>query len=93
MISRFANHAGNIYRVLLETTDGAWLIAYAQTKPPFFVSAASFSECTATAAPEEFVRAINAHESMSEAQVRRLQMIEPLVADYQYIFDSKAITF
>lgn len=90
MISRFANHAGNIYRVLLETTDGAWLIAYAQTKPPFFVSAASFSECTATAAPEEFVRAINAHESMSEAQVRRLQMIEPLVADDQYICDSKA---
>lgn len=90
MISRFANHAGDIYRVLLETTDGAWLIAYAQTKPPFFVSAASFSECTATAAPEEFVRAINAHESMSEAQVRRLQMIEPLVADDQYICDPKA---
>lgn len=90
MISRFANHAGDIYRVLLETADGAWLIAYAQTKPPFFISAASFSECTATAAPEEFVRAINAHESMSEAQVRRLQMIEPLVADDQYICDSKA---
>lgn len=90
MISRFANHAGDIYRVLLETTDGAWLIAYAQTKPPFFISAASFSECTATAAPEEFVRAINAHESMSEARVRRLQMIEPLIADNQYIYDTGA---
>lgn len=87
MISRFVEYAGDIYRVLLETADGAWLIAYAQTKPPFFVSAASFSECTATAAPEEFVRAINAHESMSEAQIRRLQMIEPLVADNQYIYD------
>lgn len=90
MISRFVNHAGDIYRVLLETTDGAWLIAYAQTKPPFFISAASFSECTATAAPEEFVRAINAHESMSEARVRRLQMIEPLIADNQYIYDTGA---
>ena len=91
MISRFANHAGNIYRVLLETADGAWLIAYAQTKPPFFISAASFSECTATAAPEEFVQAIKAHhESMSEAQVRRLRMIEPLVVDDQYIYDPGA---
>lgn len=90
MISRFANHAGNIYRVLLETADGAWLIAYAQTKPPFFISVANLTAYTAIPAPEGFVRAINAHESMSEAQVRRLQMIEPLVADDQYICDSKA---
>lgn len=90
MISRFVEYAGEIYRVLLETADGVWLITYALTKPPFFISAASFSECTATAAPEEFVRAINAHESMSEAQVRRLRMIEPLVADDQYIYDPKA---
>ena len=90
MISRFVNCAGDIYRVLLKTADGAWLIAYALTREPFFVSAASFADYTATAAPEEFVRAINAHESMSEAQVRRLQMIEPLVADDQYICDPKA---
>ena len=42
MISRFVEYAGDIYRVLLETADGAWLIAYAQIKPPFFVSAANF---------------------------------------------------
>ena len=76
--------------MLLETADGAWLIAYAQTKPPFFISAANLTAYTAIPAPEGFVRAINAHESMSEAQVRRLQMIEPLVADDQYICDSKA---
>ena len=87
MISRFAEYTGDIYRVLLETTDGAWLIAYAQTKPPFFISAANLTAYTAIPAPEGFVRAINAHESMSEAQVRRLQMIEPLVADDQYIYD------
>ena len=90
MISRFVNCAGEIYRVLLETADGAWLIAYAQTKPPFFISAANLTAYTAIPAPEGFVRAINAHESMSEAQVRRLQMIEPLVADDQYICNSKA---
>ena len=90
MISRFAEYAGDIYRVLLETADGAWLIAYAQTREPFFVSAANLTAYTAIPAPEGFVRAINAHESMSEAQVRRLQMIEPLVADDQYIYDSGA---
>lgn len=90
MISRFVNCAGDIYRVLLETADGAWLIAYAQTKPPFFISAASFADYTAIVAPEEFMRAINAHESMSEAQVRRLRMIEPLVADDQYIYNPEA---
>ena len=87
MISRFVEYTGDIYRVLLETADGAWLIAYAQTREPFFVSAANLTAYTAIPAPEGFVRAINAHESMSEAQVRRLQMIEPLVADDQYIYD------
>ena len=90
MISRFVNCAGDIYRVLLETADGAWLIAYAQTREPFFVSAANLTAYTAIPAPEEFMRAINAHESMSEAQVRRLRMIEPLVVDDQYIYDSGA---
>lgn len=90
MISRFVNCAGDIYRVLLETADGAWLIAYAQTREPFFVSAANLTAYTAIPAPEGFVRAINAHESMSEAQVRRLRMIEPLVADDQYIYDPGA---
>ena len=87
MISRFVNCAGDIYRVLLETADGAWLIAYAQTKPPFFISAANFVAYTPIQAPDGFVKACKAHESMSEAQIRRLQMIEPLVADNQYIYD------
>lgn len=90
MISRFVNCAGDIYRVLLETADGAWLIAYAQTREPFFVSAANFVAYTPIQAPEGFIQACKAHESMSEAQVRRLQMIEPLVADDQYIYDPKA---
>ena len=87
MISRFAEYTGDIYRVLLETADGAWLIAYAQAREPFFVSAASFADYTPVQAPEGFIQACKAHESMSEAQVRRLQMIEPLVADDQYIYD------
>lgn len=90
MISRFVEYTGDIYGVLLETADGAWLIAYAQTKPPFFVLAANLTAYTAIPAPERFVQAIKTHGTMSEAQVRRLQMIEPLVADDQYIYDPGA---
>ena len=87
MISRFVEYAGDIYRVLLETADGVWLIVYAQAKEPFFVSATNFVDYTPVQAPEGFIQVCKAHESMSESQVRRLQMIEPLVADDQYIYD------
>lgn len=90
MISRFVEYTGDIYRVLLETADGAWLISYARTREPFFVSVASFADYTPVQAPEGFIQACKVHESMSEAQVRRLRMIEPLVADDQYIYDSGA---
>ena len=90
MISRFVEYTGDIYRVLLETADGAWLIAYALAREPFFVSAANLTAYTAIPAPEGFVQAIKTHGTMSEAQVRRLRMIEPLVADDQYICAPKA---
>lgn len=90
MISRFVEYAGDIYRVLLETADGAWLIAYAQVKEPFFVSVTNFADYTPVQTPEYFIQTCKSIESMSEAQVRRLQMIEMLVADDEYICDSKA---
>lgn len=90
MISRFVEYAGDIYRVLLETADGVWLIVYAQAKEPFFVSATNFVDYTPVQTPEYFIQACKSIESMSEAQVRRLQMIEMLVADDEYICDSKA---
>lgn len=74
MISRFVEYTGDIYRVLLETADGAWLIAYALAREPFFVSAANLTAYTAIPAPEGFVQAIKTHGTMSEAQVRRLRM-------------------
>lgn len=70
---RFVKQSGVIYRVLLETPVGCWLIACNDPSPPFFT--ADISKYERVPAPEIWISA----QTMTPAQEARLQMIQPLL--------------
>lgn len=70
---RFVKQSGAIYRVLLETPAGCWLIDCNGPSPPFF--AANLDSYERVPAPESWV----SEQTMTPAQEARLQMIQPLL--------------
>lgn len=70
---RFVKQSGVIYRVLLETPVGCWLIDCNDPSPPFFT--ADISKYERVPAPEIWISA----QTMTPAQEARLQMIQPLL--------------
>ncbi|MBM6927610.1 hypothetical protein H6B51_17255, partial [Pseudoflavonifractor phocaeensis] len=70
---RFVKQSGAIYRVLLETPAGCWLIDCNGPSPPFF--AANLDSYERVPAPESWI----SEQTMTPAQEARLQMIQPLL--------------
>lgn len=70
---RFVKWLGVIYRVLLETPAGCWLIDCNGPSPPFF--AADISKYERVPAPEIWMT----EQAMTPAQAARLKMIQPLL--------------
>lgn len=70
---RFVKQTGAIYRVLLETPAGCWLIDCNGPSPPFF--AANLDSYERVPAPESWI----SEQTMTPAQEARLQMIQPMM--------------
>lgn len=70
---RFVKRLGAIYRVLLETPAGCWLIDCNGPSPPFF--AANLDSYERVPAPESWI----SEQTMTPAQEARLKMIQPLL--------------
>ena len=70
---RFVKRSGAIYRVLIETPAGCWLIDCNGPSPPFFE--ADLHKYERVPAPESWMSA----QAMTPAQEARLQMIQPLL--------------
>lgn len=69
----FVKRLGAIYRVLLETPAGCWLIDCNGPSPPFF--AANLDSYERVPAPESWI----SEQTMTPAQEARLKMIQPLL--------------
>lgn len=70
---RFVKQSGVIYRVLLETPVGCWLIDCNGPSPPFF--AADISRYERVPAPDCWME----NQQVTPAQIARLNMIQPLL--------------
>ena len=70
---RFVKRLGAIYRVLLETPAGCWLIDCNGPSPPFF--ATNLDSYERVSAPDGWMDA----NQTTPAQEARLQMIQPLL--------------
>ena len=85
---RFVEHAGNQYRVLLQKESGSWLISYDDPTAPIFVDASTFENYLRIETPEQFLLYWN-QEILTEAERKRLELIQPLLCDEQCISDKK----
>lgn len=85
---RFIEHAGNQYRVLLQKESGSWLISYDDPTAPIFVDASTFENYLRIETPEQFLLYWN-QEILTEAERKRLELIQPLLDDEQCISDKK----
>lgn len=85
---RFVEHAGSRYRVLLQKESGNWLICYDDPVSPFFVDSLAFENYLRIETPEKFLLHWN-NASLSEAEKKRLDLIQPLLDDELCISDKK----
>lgn len=86
MMIRFVEHAGQTYRLLLQSEEGGWLINCEDPAAPFFVDPAHLREMAVIETPEGFLLRYT-REERSPAEQSRLIMIQPLLADDRHISD------
>lgn len=78
---------GETYRLLLREPEGKWLISWDHPSAPFYISDVNLADFERIATPESFP--LDAQEKLTEAQKRRLALIEPLLKEQRYITDRK----
>ena len=83
MIRFVQRPTGEVFRVLLESEQGLWLISHQEPATPLFVTSAEGLERIET--PASFLEA--RQYALSEAERKRLALIQPLVDDKQCITD------
>lgn len=83
MIRFIQRPTGEIFRVLMESEQGLWLISHQEPAAPLFVTSAGGLERIETPASFLEVR----QYALSEAERKRLALIQPLVDDEQCITD------
>lgn len=83
MIRFVQRPTGEVFRVLLESEQGLWLISHQEPAAPLFVTSAEGLERIET--PASFLEA--RQYALSEAERKRLALIQPLVDDEQCITD------
>lgn len=83
MIRFVQRPTGEVFRVLLESEQGLWLISHQEPAAPLFVTSAEGLERIET--PASFLEA--RQYALSEAERKRLALIQPLVDEEQCIID------
>lgn len=86
MLTRFVQRAGEVFRVLLESEEGSWIIAHNTPSAPFFVGLADSANLERIPTPDSFQAEYN-RQDRSLAEERRLALIQPLLQDEVCITD------
>ena len=81
----FIRLAGERFRVLRQSTGGAWVIAYDEYQMPRYVSRDELAKAERIAAPEEYAR--NMERPKSNAQQQRYDLLRPALEDDRCITD------
>ena len=79
---RFLEYLGEVYRVLLATDTGSWVIRCMASEAPLFVCAEELERYTPVPTPDSFLAAPG---EVSAARQKRMDMIAPLLEDRECI--------
>lgn len=85
----FYEIAGELFRMLLNDANGAWLISYDNPRAPFFVAASQLITYKKVTAPKEYLYISGQDYSMTGAEYQRLELIKPLIENDEAIIDRK----
>ncbi|MCQ5145141.1 transposase family protein [Enterocloster bolteae] len=81
---------GEVYKRLLALDHGAWVISYDEPGAPQYITAAFLEACEKVEMPEGYRVALEQAKHLTEAEMKRLALIEPLLEDSIYIVDGKS---
>ncbi len=76
---RFVSSLDQIYRVLRQEDDGAWLISFDEPASPFFVSAEEFAAMERIETPSSYLLATA--QELTQAAQERLDLLRSLLED------------
>lgn len=81
---------GGLYKRLLALDHGAWVISYDEPGAPQYITDAFLEICEKAEMPEAYRIALEQAKHLTEAEMKRLALIEPLLEDSLFIIDGKS---
>lgn len=81
---------GGLYKRLLALDHGAWVISYDEPGAPQYITDAFLETCEKEEMPEAYRIALEQAKHLTEAEMKRLALIEPLLEDSLFIIDGKS---
>ena len=81
---------GELFKRLIALDHGAWVISYDESGAPQYITAAFLEACEKVEMPEGYRVALEQAKHLTEAEMKRLALIEPLLEDSIYIVDGKS---
>ena len=83
----FVNVSGEVFKVVLKTENGAWLVSYENPCTPKFVSGKELKAYPIVEPPQEYLKYIDKQKNPTDGQRKRLELISELLEDDIYITD------
>lgn len=83
----FAVHREILYRILVESPSGAWVIEVTKNSRPKWVEKTMLEHFKRVPTPGSFLKA--SEKKLSPAASKRLALIQPMLDDPIYIIDRK----
>lgn len=85
----FVDVSGEVFKVVLRVSDGAWIVSYENPCTPKFVSGRELKSYPIIEPPEEYLKYIDKQKNLTDGQRKRLHIIAELVDSEIYITDKK----
>lgn len=83
----FVDVSGEVFKVVLKTENGAWLVSYENPCTPKFVSGKELKSYPIIEPPQEYLKYIDKQMNPTDGQRKRLELISELLEDDIYITD------
>lgn len=81
---------GELFKRLIALDHGVWVISYDEPGAPQYITAAFLEACEKVEMPEGYRVVLEQAKHLTEAEMKRLALIEPLLEDSIYIVDGKS---
>lgn len=81
---------GGLFKRLIALDHGAWVISYDEPGAPQYITSALLEACEMVEMPEGYRIALEQTKHLTEAGMKRLALIQPLLEDSVYIVDSRS---